>query len=336
MRIRPVVFIFLFVLGVAMILIPTLFTLFGSAKEIEIPSTKKVELQLDPTRTTKVTVYRNALKKVETYPLEEYVRGVVAAEMPIDFELEALKAQAYSARTYIIKRILENDKSGMPKGSEGAIVTDTVQHQVFISDAELQKRWGLDYERKISKLNQAINETMNQVLSYDGKPITALFFSTSNGYTENSEDYYVKSLPYLKSVASPWDKASPKYQSNLAISFADFKSKLKVDAAVLASTNQQWIKVTEKTSSGRVKKIKVGDKVLTGREMREIFDLRSSDFTVEVKDNQVVFHMLGYGHGIGMSQYGADGMAKEGKTADQIVKYYYKGIQIEDFKKWVK
>ncbi|WP_339060897.1 stage II sporulation protein D [Tepidibacillus marianensis] len=333
MRIRPMFFVFLFILGVAMIFIPALFTVFGASKPIEIPSTKKVALKVDPNHTTKVTVYRNALKKVETYPLEEYIRGVVTAEMPIDFEKEALKAQALSARTYIIKRILEKDNSGIPGG---AMVTDTVQHQVFISDSELQKRWGLNYSANISKLNQAINETMGQVLSYDGAPITAVFFSTSNGYTENSEDYWSKKVPYLRSVASPWDKASPKYQSTMVVPFNDVKAKLKVDAAVLTSTGQSWIKVMEKTDSGRVKKIQVGDKVVTGREMRDLFDLRSSDFTMEVKNQQVIFHMVGYGHGVGMSQYGANGMAKEGKKAEDIVKYYYQGVKIEDYGKWVK
>jgi len=333
MRIRPIIFTFLFILGVSIIMIPTLFTVFGASEPIELLKTKKVELKIDPNHSTKVTVYRNALKKVETYPLEEYVRGVVAAEMPIDFEEEALKAQAYSARTYIIKRILEKDNSGIPGG---AMVTDTVQHQVFVSDSELQKRWGSDYSTKISKLNQIVNETMGKIISYDGTPITASFFSTSNGYTENSEDYWSKEVPYLRSVASPWDKASPKFESTMVVPFNDVQSKLKVDAAVLVSTGQSWIKVMEKTESGRVKKIKVGDKVLTGREMRELFDLRSSDFTMEVKNQQIVFQMKGYGHGVGMSQYGANGMAKEGKKAEEIVKYYYKGVKIEDYGKWVK
>ncbi|TCS83386.1 stage II sporulation protein D [Tepidibacillus fermentans] len=333
MRIRPLIFVFLFVLGAAMIFIPAVFTMIGPKKQIDLPPNKKVELKLDPNHSVKVTVYRNSLGKVETYPLEEYVRGVVAAEMPIEFELEALKAQALSARTYIIKRILEKDFSGVP---QGAMVTDTVQHQVFVSDSELQKRWGLEYPAKISKLNQAINETMGQVIAYEGKPISAVYFSTSNGYTENSEDYWSKEVPYLRSVASPWDKASPKYQSTMVVPFSEIKGNLKVDATVLASTGQEWIKILEKTSTGRVKKIRVGDKLLTGREMRDLFSLRSSDFTIEVKKDQVVFHMVGYGHGVGMSQYGANGMAQEGKKAEEIVKYYYKGVQIEDYAKWVK
>ncbi|MFV9510431.1 stage II sporulation protein D [Tepidibacillus sp. LV47] len=333
MRIRLLIFVFLVVLGAAMVIIPALFTLFGSNKQLDLQNNKIVELKVDPNHSIKVTVYRSALGKIETYPLEEYVRGVVAAEMPIEFELEALKAQALSARTYIIKRILEKDFSGVP---QGAMVTDTVQHQVFVSDKELQMRWGLNYPTNISKLNQAINETMGKVITYNGKPISAVYFSTSNGYTENSEDYWSKEVPYLRSVASPWDKASPKYQSTMVVPFSEIKEKLKVDAAVLASTGQEWIKILEKTSTGRVKKIRVGDKLLTGREMRDLFNLRSSDFNIAVKEDQLVFHMVGYGHGVGMSQYGANGMAQEGKKAEEIVKYYYQGVQIEDYTKWVK
>lgn len=331
---RPMIFIFLFILGVSMILIPTLFVaFFGNSHSTEMTIPEKVDLRIDPDHSIPITVYRTASKTVETYPIEEYVRGVVAAEMPVDFELEALKAQAMAARTYIVKRILTNDFSDVPGG---AMVTDTIQHQVFRSESELRKKFGLQYAEKIAKLNRAVNETMGQVITYEGQPITALFFSTSNGYTVNSEDYYVKKIPYLRSVPSPWDTESPRFQGTISIPFSTIQAKLKVDPAVFTSTGQEWIKVLEWTPSKRVKKLKIGDKLLTGREVRELLGLDSSSFTFEIIGDQVVFNTTGYGHGVGMSQYGANGMAKEGKKAEEIVKYYYTGVEVKDDKIWIK
>lgn len=328
--------LFLFVLAATMMFIPTIFAMvFGSPQTGQVlkESNQKVELKIDPQNVIPIKVYRNSSKQIETYPLEEYVRGVVAAEMPIEFELEALKAQSLAARTYIAKRLVDKNFDDVP---QGAMVTDTVQHQVFISDKELQLQWGTQYEERISKLNQAINETSGKLITYNGQPIVALFFSTSNGYTENSEDYWTKQVPYLRSVASPWDQASPKYQSTTVIPIEQLQSKLKVNPTVMASSGQTWLQTVENTASQRVKKIKIGDKVLTGREVRELFDLPSSSFTWEIKGNQIIFHTKGYGHGVGMSQYGANGMAQQGLTAEQIVKYYYKGVEIQSVNNWLK
>lgn len=215
------------------------------------------------------------------------------------------------------------------------MVTDSIQHQVFLSDEELRERWGIHYKENMAKLNQAIHETMGQVVTYQGKPIVAFYFSTSNGYTENAEDYWGKAVPYLKSVPSPWDLHSPKFEDTVTISMQNMLSALNVDAAVAASTGETWIKLLEKTPSNRVKKIKIGDKIFTGREIREKLKLPSTSFTWEIHQGAITFHTKGYGHGVGMSQYGADGMAKEGKTAEEIVQYYYQGVQITDIKQWV-
>ncbi|OEF99809.1 stage II sporulation protein D [Vulcanibacillus modesticaldus] len=335
---KPIILLFLFLLGASMILIPIFFVIFlnvpvANETAFDTAFIKKIELELDPSKNVPISVYRANSKKIETYPLEEYVRGVVAAEMPTEFELEALKAQAIAARTYIVKRIAEKDFSDVP---EGAVVSDTVKHQVFLSDDELKKIWGIAYTERISKINKAINETIGQVITYQGKPIDALFFSTSNGYTENSEDYFEKEVPYLRSVASPWDNQSPKFQTSLTISYDVIKSKLNVDPVILASTGQKWIEILETTAGKRVKKIRIGDKILSGRQIRELFNLSSSSFTFETKGDEVVFYTKGYGHGVGMSQYGANGMAKEGRTAQEIIKYYYTGVEITDIGQWIK
>jgi stage II sporulation protein D len=273
-----------------------------------------------------VAVFRTAQSTLEKLPLDEYLIGVVAAEMPAEFELEALKAQALTARTYYVKQITGAEASKLPHGAQ---VTDTEAHQVFKNTAELKQQWGSDYSRKIQKIAEAVKATDGQILTYDGTPITATFFSTSNGFTENSEDYWPNSFPYLRSVESPWDVGTPKYTSQTAMSVAEFERKLGVKLA----GNGEIGKITERTAGNRVRKIEIGGKTLTGKDVREKLGLRSSDFNWSLKGGQVVIETKGYGHGVGMSQYGANGMAAEGKTYQEIVQHYYQGIEIASAEK---
>ncbi|WP_088070179.1 stage II sporulation protein D [Gottfriedia luciferensis] len=270
-----------------------------------------------------ISVFRTKTQKVEKLPIEEYVLGVVASEMPAKFELEALKAQSLSARTFIIKRL----KEGKPL-EEGGIVDDTVQFQVFQDRDDLKKRYGAQYEANIAKIERAVKATEGQILTYDGQPITASFFSSSNGYTENSEEYWNNSAPYLKSVPSPWDSVAPDYIATKAVSINDFEQKLNV------KINKSDIgKVIARTNSNRVEKVAFGKKTLTGKEIREKLNLRSTDFSWERKGDEIIITTKGYGHGVGMSQYGANELAKQGKTYDDIVKYYYKGVNITKLSK---
>ncbi|WP_377518053.1 stage II sporulation protein D [Paenibacillus allorhizosphaerae] len=278
-----------------------------------------------------VPVYLDKEKKTVRLGLESYVRGVVAAEMPIEFELEALKAQAMAARTYIVRRLLDGDKTNVPQSSE-ALVTDTIVHQVFVSDEELKSRWGSDvYRTNMDKLNQAVEETKDLILTYQGVPIEASFFSTSNGYTENSEDYWSQSIPYLRSVASPWDASiSPKYKETVSFKPQELQRKLGLSSAVpVSSGGANGFKIIEKSKGQRIKKLSVGGKMFSGREVREKLGLNSSQFQWAFKDGEWKITTFGYGHGVGMSQWGANGMAKEGRTAEQIVTYFYTGIQID-------
>lgn len=330
---KRIVFVFILILATSMISIPILFvTIFNDDKA---PTVRKqsIELEQDIQKNIQINVYRGAKKVIETYSLEEYVRGVVAAEMPSSFELEALKAQAIAARTYIVKKIIYKEFTDVPNG---AMVTDTVKHQVFLSEEELVSNWGLSYPDKVSKINQAINETNGQVIVYQGKPIDALFFSTSNGLTENSEDYWIREVPYLRSVTSAWDLESPKYLASKKIPFTEIEKKLNIDTSIMVSSGQKWIEILETSEGKSVKKIKIGDKIMSGREVREAFNLNSSTFTIEVTGKEVIFSTKGYGHGVGMSQYGANGMAKEGRTAQEILKYYYTGVDIKNIDDWIK
>ncbi|WLV24176.1 stage II sporulation protein D [Aciduricibacillus chroicocephali] len=272
----------------------------------------------EPESAFSVAVMRTASEQVENVPLETYVTRVVASEMPADFEMEALKAQSLAARTYIVNHLLSNSNKG------GAQVTDTVQHQVYKNDTELRKVWGSEYDNKMKKLKKAVASTAGQILTYHKEPITPSFFSTSNGYTENSEDYWGQKLPYLRSVKSPWDQKSPKFQDQQVFTRTQVGNALGID---LSGGTAAAFEVT-RTESGRVAEVKLGSSKFSGKKIRELLGLPSSDFKIEQKNDHFIFKTKGYGHGVGMSQYGANGMAKEGKDYKQIVKHYYQGIEI--------
>ncbi len=268
-----------------------------------------------------VAVFRSTKSKIEKVQLEDYLVGVVAAEMPADFNEEALKAQALAARTYIVNRLTSKDKLGVPKG---ALVTDTTIHQVYKNDAEQRRDWGKDYAWKKKKVIAAVRATSGQILTYKNKPIDALFFSTSNGYTENSEDYWPGAIPYLRSVSSPWDKNTEKFIFKKEFSVKEFEARL----GVKIGSGKTIGKITARTKGKRVAKVNFNGKILSGKDIRTKLDLRSTDFAWERKGNNIVITTKGFGHGVGMSQYGANGMAEQGKNYKDIVKHYYTGVQI--------
>ncbi|WP_407269326.1 stage II sporulation protein D [Radiobacillus sp. PE A8.2] len=268
----------------------------------------------------KVDVYRTKTEEIESVPLENYVARVVASEMPAEFEIEALKAQALAARTYIVNYLTYSPG----KAEGGADVNDTVQYQVYKSEEDLHAQWGTEYNWRMNKIQQAVKETVGEIVTYKEEPITPAFFSTSNGYTENSEDYWQNELPYLRSVASPWDEESPEYSDQMIFTLDEVEAKLDISLTNESATEFPIVR----TESNRVESITLGGKTFTGREIREDLGLRSSDFTVEQRQEHLIFKTIGYGHGIGMSQYGANGMAKEGKTYKEIVSYYYQGTAV--------
>ncbi|EDL63090.1 stage II sporulation protein D [Bacillus sp. SG-1] len=305
-------------------LVPTLVVLPFAGDEASSELDEKTNPKPDTAalleNSVEVAVFRSGKEIIEKLPLEQYVIGVVAGEMPADFEIEALKAQALTARTFIVNQMMNKD-ANLP---EGADVTDTVTHQVYKNIAELQQQWGADYQWKIDKITEAVLETKGKILTYEGNPISAQFFSTSNGFTENSEAYWTNEVPYLKSVESPWDKESPKFNAQKVIPVAEFQEKLGITLGGDGSVGT----ITDRTPGQRVGSVVISGKEFTGREIRERLDLRSSDFTWYRKGEHIVITTKGFGHGVGMSQYGANGMAKEGKTYEDIVTHYYKDITI--------
>lgn len=283
-----------------------------------------------------VRVFLTKEKRVVEVPLESYIRGVIASEMPAHFHPEALKAQALAARTYIVERLMKNDFSDMSRWGEeakSAVVTDTALHQVYTTDQELRKKWGSEYWKNVRRMDEAVRSTKGQIITYQSKPIYAAFFSTSNGRTENSEDYFTNRYPYLRSVNSAWDRLSPKYQQVHTWEISDFIEKLESETgkriAMSTSSGQQMIRVLERTPGNRIAEIQIGDRKFTGREVREALQLASTDFSWQIKGKKILIITRGYGHGVGMSQWGANLMAQQGKKVSEIIAHYYKGVKIE-------
>lgn len=260
---------------------------------------------------TYVTIYRKK-GTVEQIELEEYLVGVVAAEMPASFNSEALKAQAVLARTYALKKI-----------SKGEKLTDTVSTQAYIDKNEMQNKWGNEYSKYYNKIVSAVNSTKGQVVKYNGNYIEALYHSTSNGKTENAKEVWGQDIPYLKSVDSSWDKKTTSY---LKIENKEFNTLMKV-LGINFDKNTN-IEILSRDESGRVSEVKVADKTYTGVEFRTLLNLRSADFDISVTDNGLEIITRGYGHGVGMSQYGANEMAKLGYNYKNIINHYYTNVKI--------
>ena len=265
-----------------------------------------------------VRVKREKKNVIEKIPLENYVMGVLSGEMPTTFPMEALKAQAVAARTYVLRKI------EYAKNQEYDVV-DTVANQVYYSNGELKERWKTEYNEKINLIQKAVLETKGEYLTYQGQIVNAFFFSTSTGYTENCEEVFQENLPYLRSVKSDWEKdISPVFEDSKTFTIQEFYEKLNLD-----SNSNFSIQVTKTTSTGRVKEIQINGKLFLASDVTKALGLRSSFFEITKNDNQIIIHTKGFGHGVGMSQYGAYGMAKNGSNYQEILKYYYQGVDIK-------
>ncbi len=276
------------------------------------------EIELKYINNINVRVKRLSTNEIQIVPLEEYIVGVLAGEMPVYFELEALKAQAVASRSYVLKRLEYN------KDSEYDVV-DSVLNQVYLDDNYLKEAWGKDYVVNINKLRTAVNETIDEYLEYDGEIIDALFFSTSNGYTEDASVVFNLELPYLKSVESKWDaQTSSVFNSQKTVSLQEFYEKLGLEYKSELSFN-----VLERSDTNRIIKLEINGNMLNATDVYNKLGLRSTDFNLTQVGTNVVIDTKGYGHGVGMSQYGALGMAKEGYNYMQILEYYYSGAEIK-------
>jgi len=257
---------------------------------------------------------RSGTRDIVELELEEYLKGVLLAEMPSSFSLETLKAQAVAARTYTLKKL-----------SAGDHICDDPAHCQAWKDPTTSE----DYE----KISQAVTETFSEELTYLGEPIEAFFHSSSGGKTENSENVWSAAKPYLISVDSPGeDKIMSTFYSTEEVTYEELANKInKYKNKNLISTSglKNKIKILSKTDGNRVKEIKIQNTTLSGAELRNILGLRSANFNIELKNKSVVFNVSGYGHGVGMSQWGAEAMARTGSTYKEILYHYYPGTIIE-------
>ncbi len=281
-----------------------------------------------------IRVYLHQENKVIYMQLEDYLVGVVAAEMPAEFPLEALKAQAVAARTYAVKRMGGAGGVANPL-HPGADVCDDHRHgQAWLSREELKKRWGtLRYYNYYYKVKKAVDETKGQVLTYQGELIDPAYHASCGGRTENSEDVWKFQVPYLRSVPCPYDAdPQPVQAASYSLEQVDQALGTSLSAVPAAGGGNQArdIKVVERTSTGRPKTLIIGGRRFPAVAVRDLLGLRSTNFTWKVEGDSVTFTTTGHGHGVGMCQYGAKGMAEHGYNYRTILSHYYSGAEITD------
>jgi len=263
---------------------------------------------------------------VKTMNIEEYLYGVVAAEMPASFEIDALKAQAVAARSYTYYR-MSNPNEGHP---EADVCTDSTHCKAYKTEQELESTWGKNKDEYSNKIFSAVHSTTGEIITYNGEVAMAVFHSQAGGgKTESSKDVWGGDVPYLVSVESHGEEEAPNFYSTLNLDFSDFKVKLEEKYPDISIQSPYDVEITQINDGGSVRNIRIGNKSLNGRDIRSIFGLRSTCFAVRSGEDSVTFEVSGYGHGVGMSQYGANAMAKEGYKYIDILKHYYTGTEVD-------
>lgn len=278
-----------------------------------------------------VKVYITNENKIVEVPIEEYVKSVISGEMPASFSDEALKAQAVAARTYIAaKRLKACDKAN------GADVCDTTHCQVYISKESRMEKWESNANENWEKISKAVEDTKGKVLAYNNELVLyPQFFSTSSGMTENSVDVFSGDIPYLVSTESKGEEIAPKYESELPFNISEFVNKIneKYPEAELTTDNLQGnIEILTRSNAGGIKEIRFGKAKVKGTDFRLAFGLSSTNFEYSINNDEIIFKCKGYGHGVGMSQWGANVMAKNGSNYEEILKHYYTGIELKELK----
>ena len=283
---------------------------------IEVISLKrsKTNFSLPKNKVIKINVKDTKNNKITEEELEEYIIGVVGAEMPASFDEEALKAQAVASRTYAVYKMNHSNQ-------EYDVVTD-ISNQAYQSNDKLKEKWQEDYDYYYNKIKNAVLSTKDEVMQYDGEVIIAYYFAMSNGKTEDSSLVFNEQKPYLISKDSNWENSSlNNFTYTKEISLNEFKNLLNITEPITISN-------IIRSDTNRVLKITINNQEYSGTDIRKKLNLRSTDFKIDIKDNVVNITTNGYGHGVGMSQYGAQLMAKNGYSYQDILKYYYSNIEI--------
>ena len=245
--------------------------------------------------------------------LEDYVIGVVAGEMPASFSVEALKAQAVASRTFALYKMNSN---------QNYVLSTTINDQVYLTKEDMQKKWGDDYEYYYNRVKKAVEDTSGEVLTYQGNLASTYYFAISNGYTDDALVVFQEDRDYLVSVDSSWDKNYQSYTSLYTMDKNEFCNKLEISCENIQSSQ------VKRADNHYVREITINDKTFTGIQVFQTLNLKSTDFTITVNNDTVDILTLGFGHGVGMSQYGAQGMANEGYTYEEILTHYYQNTKV--------
>ena len=296
----------------------------------EIENNDNIDKPFEYQKFATIKLLHSKTGQVEEIPLDTYLYNVVSAEMPADYEKEALKAQAVVARTYTIYQI-SNSKG---KHGEADICDNSTCCQAWISKEDRLAKWDENLrESNWNKIVEAVDSTAGKIITYDGKPIDAFFHSNSGGKTELPVNVWGgNDFPYLQSVETAGEDAYTQYSSNVTISKTELINKLKQKhpEVQIDFSNDDAIKILEYTDGGRVRTIKLGNIEISGVELRTTLGLKSANFDVKIEDDNVAFSVKGYGHGVGLSQTGSDSMAKNGSNYEEIIKHFYTNVQIQD------
>lgn len=284
------------------------------------------------TEVKKIKVYNHKTKKVEKIDLEKYLVCVVSAEMPYTYELEALKAQAVAARSYTYSRVIGDIKQKDSSHKGASVCTDYKHCQAYLAYSELEKN-----KDKLNKISKAVDATKGEILQYNGKTANLLFHACSGGMTETAKNVWGgANVPYLKSVKSPGEEKYEQFKSQVVIDKKDFygrfgnlQDKIVKNINTKKASSRNYVKVVKTSPSKRIIQLEVNGCVYRGIDIREAFGLKSTMFTIKTEKDKIVFNVKGYGHGVGMSQVGADAMAKTKKKYNEILAHYYQGTKLK-------
>lgn len=266
-------------------------------------------------------------------PVREYVIGSVCAEMPATFETEALKAQAVAAHTYAERQHYRETISPTPELMGADFSNDTSKYQGFLTAEQIKNSYGENYDEYFEKVSDAVDDVLSYIITYNGEPIISAFHSMSPGITESAENLWGSPVEYLVPVDSSYDTSAPRYLDEISFSEKKLRGLLEDSFGdiSLGEDMKSWFEIGSVSDSGTVLEITVGGKKVTGTDIRNALGLRSACFEIRYDDDCTIFTTKGFGHGVGMSQYGADSMAAEGKTWREILGHYYPDSVIEQF-----
>ncbi len=311
----------------------------SSEMQTDVESESESESETESTLTTEkdsseegsdemICIYLSDENKTLTLSLRDYIIGVVAAEMPAAYESEALKAQAAASITLARRKINTVTDSSELDGA--VITTNSKKDQGYMSVDKMRERWGDEFDTYYKKIASAVDEVYSYQIEYEGEPIIAAFHAISTGKTECAENVWAEKKEYLVSVESEGDKLCATYESTLSLSGEKLEKYLNEATGFKSKGKEsEWIGECEYTEAGTLVSVEICKESFTGAELREILSLRSAAMEIEYTDGEFVFTVKGYGHGVGLSQYGADYYARQGLSWQEIIEHYYPGTQIE-------